>query len=272
MARLGAWFKRLHPVYKGLIGLVAPIGTIIATLLALNVIQPTGEDALAASVDRFAEAETAAVALHVVSEPDGAKATEFDATGEFDYRSGYGRFRYDFSATGGGSELDSVEVRFRRRHAYMRLGGDRRRPWIHADLATAHAQVEDYARAAGLGAPPPGLASLAQLDFNDPSQVLSKLRDASEVRELGGQRIYGVAARRYQAVIEPREHGSPRLTATAWIDGSELIRRLDLTTDDGRAPFRMTMAFTDFGKAVNVRVPPHVHTKELEDVLAQLLE
>lgn len=271
MVRARGWFKRLHPMYKGLIAVIPLICTVVGTLLALNVIQPVGENALAAGADRFVEAETAAIAVTFESTAREARATEFDAEGQIDYRTGYGRFFYYYSATARESPLNRVEVRFRRGHVYMRLGPDPRRPWVHADLAHAHEQIEDYALAAGLDAPGPELASLAQLDFNDPSQVLSQLRRASDVTPLGEDRVLGVVTDKYRAEIKPRGRGSPRLIATAWIDGDDLIRKLVLTTDDEPVPFEMTMVFSDFGKPVAVRVPSQTRVTELEDLLARLL-
>jgi hypothetical protein len=265
VSRTVASFKRLSPTYKAIVALVAPIGTIIATLLALNVIQPFGEDAFAASVDRTTEAATAAINIRYESTPESGAAVEFTAAGEFDYRARRGSLRYDFS----GTDLQGVEVRFADRQVYLKLteAGD----WIHADLDTAREQIADYAEAAGLEEPPAELASIQDLDINDPSQVLAQLRRASAVEELGEETIFGVATTRYRATIEPREQDEQRLTVTAWIDGSSLIRRLELAAGDGPAPFTMTMEFTEFGKPVDVRPPAPENVRELDEVLDELL-
>jgi hypothetical protein len=64
------------------------------------------------------------------------------------------------------------------------------------------------------------------------------------------------------------EHAGP---ATAWIDGSGLIRRLELASEKGAAPFTMTMELTEFGKPVDVEEPAPDKVRELADVLdAQL--
>ncbi len=257
MTRTVAGFKRLSPAYKAIIGLVAPIGTIVATLLALNVISPFGEDALAAGVDRTTEAGTAAITIRFAS-----PAVSFTAAGGFDYRARRGALRYAFE---GADDLRDVEVRFAGRDVYLKLTeeGD----WVHANLDTAREQVADYAEAAGLDSPPAGLASIQELEVNDPSQVLAELRRASTVEELGEETIFGVATTKYRAEIE----GDQPYVATAWIDGSNLIRRLEVVNEQGPAPFTMTMEFADFGEPVDAQRPPAEDVQELEDLLDQLL-
>ncbi len=254
-----ASFKRLHPAYKTVISLVAPIGTVIATLLALNVIQPFGADALAASADRTAEAATAAVNLRYETD-DGVA---FRADGDFDYRADRGSLRYDFSGTEGAGDLRGIEAVFAGREVYLRLAGGQK--WIHADLDAAGEQLADFAEADG-DEPPAALAPIQDLGLNDPSQVLASLRRASEVSEQGEETIFGVATTRYGATIEPQQEGEQRLAVTAWIDGSGLIRRLAL---EGEA-FTMTMEFTEFGKPVDVETPAPGDVRELQEVLQSL--
>jgi hypothetical protein len=257
VSRTLAGFKRLSPAYKAIVGLVAPIGTIIATLLALNVISPFGEDALAAGVDSTTEAGTAAITIRYAS-----PAVAFTAAGGFDYRARRGALRYDFERA---DDLQGVEVRFAGRDVYLKLteNGD----WIHANLDTAREQVADYADAAGLDSPPAGLASIQELDLNDPSQVLAQLRRASTVEELEEETIFGVATKKYRANID----GEQPFVATAWIDGANLIRRLELVAEEGPTPFTMTMEFADFGEPVDAAPPPAEDVQELEDLLDRLL-
>lgn len=54
---------------------------------------------------------------------------------------------------------------------------------------------------------------------------------------------------------------------TAWIDGSDLIRRLALEGDD----YTLTMEFSEFGTPVEARPPVPANLRELEDVLNELL-
>lgn len=261
MSRTVAGFKRLSPAYKAIVALVAPIGTIIATLLALNVIQPFGEDAFAAGVDHTTDAGSAAIALRYESRPETGPPIAFAATGDFDYRTRRGALRYDFDGADG---LRDVEVRFADRDIYMNLPGAG--AWVHADLEVAREQVADYAEAAGRDGPPASLASIQELDFNDPSQVLARLGGASEAEELGEETIFGVATRRYRATIG----GDQPFVATAWIDGASLIRRLEVVAEQGRTPFTMTMDFSDFGKPVDVRPPDPADVQELGDLLERL--
>jgi hypothetical protein len=262
MARTTAAFKRLSPAYKVIVALVAPIGTIIATLLALNVIQPFGEDAFAAGVDRTAEAATAALNLQVTAE-----GIAFDAAGDFDYRARRGQLEYDFSRTPGSEALTGIDTVYSRGQVYMRLGAGER-PWIHADLATAHEDLQKFTEAAGLDAPPPELASLSALDFTDPSRALAALRRATDVEEIGTETIFSVQTRGYRGVVPPGEEGGEPLNATAWIGGDDLIRRLELEGDD----LQVTIDFTEFGKPVDVEVPAAGSVQELGDALDRLLE
>ncbi|HEX5780590.1 MAG TPA: hypothetical protein VFX80_01650 [Solirubrobacteraceae bacterium] len=262
MARTAAAFKRLSPTYKALVALVAPIGTIIATLLALNVIQPFGEDAFAAGVDRTAEAATAAVNVRVTADD-----LAFDAAGDFDYRAGQGSLQYDFSRTPGSESLTGIDTVYSRGQVYMRLGAGAR-PWIHADLATAHEDLANFTEAAGLDAPPPELASLSALDFTDPSRALAELRRAAEVEEIGTETIFSVPTRGYRGVVPPDEEGGRELTATAWIGADDLIRRLELEGDG----LELRIDFTEFGKPVDVEVPATGRVQKLGDVLDRLLE
>jgi hypothetical protein len=264
MSRTVAGFKRLSPAYKAIVGLVAPIGTIVATLLALNVIQPFGEDAFAAGVDRTTEAGTAAIALRYESRPETGAPIAFSASGAFDYRARRGVLRYDFSDSGGAGALRDVEVRFADRDVYLKLPGAG--DWVHADLDVAREQLADYAEATGRDAPPAGLASIQELDFNDPSQVLARLRSASAVEELGEETVFGVTTKKYRAAIK----GDQPFVASAWIDGSDLIRRLELVADKGPTPFTMTMEFSDFGEPVDVRPPAAEDVQELSDLLERL--
>jgi hypothetical protein len=267
VSRTVATFKRLSPAYKAIVALVAPIGTVVGMLLALNVIQPFGEDALAASIDRTTEAATAAINVSYATSPESGQPVRFDAAGAFDYRAGRGQLRYDFSDTAGGDQLRDVEVRFDGRQVYMRLteGGD----WIHADLDTAREEIAEYAEVAGRD-PAPGLASIQDLEINDPSQVLAQLRRASEVEKVGEATIFGVPTTRYRATIAPREEGERRLVANAFIDGSGLIRRLDLESREGPSPFTMKMEFTEFGEPVDIRPPAAENVRELQEILDAL--
>jgi hypothetical protein len=252
-------FKRLSPAYKAIIGLVAPIGTIIGMLLALNVIQPFGSgDAFAAGVEKTS-ATTAAIALSF-----DAGTRSFDAKGDVDYTTGWSQFHYDYA----GGEV--VDVRQHRRDVYVKLPGLGKRSWVHADLDTAHDELAAYAKAAGLDAPPADLESLTDLDFTDPSQALAGLRRATDVKKDGDETIFGIPTHRYDAVVEPRDAKSTRLAVTAWIDDNQLIRRLHLQAPGAAAPFAVTLDFLKFGDELDIRAPRAAQVMELKTLLLNL--
>jgi hypothetical protein len=257
VARVSATFKGLSPAYKAVVALVAPIATIIGTLLALNVITPFGDDALAAGIDRTTGAGSAAI--DVVFESGDLR---FEAAGDFDYRARRGLLHYDYSGNPGSESLTDVEVVYSRGHAYMKLG-EGRRPWIHADLATAEEDLEEYT---GGESAVGGLGSLAAFDFTDPSQALAQLRRATEVEEVGSETIFGVPTSGYRGTVKARERGGEPVTVTAWIGDDDLIRRLELAGGD----LEVTMDFSEFGKPVEVAVPAADQVRELSDVLFQL--
>jgi hypothetical protein len=260
-------FRRLHPVGKVLVGLVAPLGTIVGTLLALNVIHPFGGNALAEAAERTQDAATAAITVRFASEDKAGTRTAFDATGEYDYSAGRGRLRYDFADTPGVKGLKGVEARFHGQQVYLRLGGRKAvRPWVHADLATAQDQLAEFAASEGRSVPSPELASLEELDFNDPSRVLRELKHAGSFEKLGRDRVLGVPTTRYRAEIAQRR------VVTAHIDDDQLVRRLHLVTRDGPAPFTMTMDFRKFGPPVKAETPPPERVRELDELLQALLQ
>jgi hypothetical protein len=254
-----AAFKRLNPAYKVIVGLVAPIGTIVGMLLALNIINPVGDDALAASVEKTS-ATTAAIAMSF----DGA-GRSFDAKGDVDYTTGWTRFHYD--VPGG-----TADVLQHRNDVYLNIHrpelGDK--PWIHADLATAHDDMAAYAKATGAKAPPASIASLTDLDFTDPSQALARLRHATDVKKAGDETIFGIPTHRYHAVVEPRDANGTKLDVTAWIDDNQLIRRLRLKAPSGDAPFTATLDFLKFGEELDIRPPRPAQVIELEKLLFNL--
>ena len=155
-------------------------------------------------------------------------------------------------------------MRFADSDIYMKVPGAG--DWVHADLEVAGEQVADYAEAAGRRGPPPSLASIQELDFNDPSQVLARLGGADGAEELGEETIFGVVTRKYRATIK----GDQPFVATAWIDGSILFRRLQVAAEQGPTPFNMTMDFSEFGKPVDVRPPDPADVQELGDLLERL--
>ena len=264
-------FRRLHPVGKVLVGVIGPVATIITTLLALNVIHPFGEDALASAIKHI-DASTAAIVVKFSPHDAAGKQTAFSATGEFDYSAGRGRLHYEFADAIAADGRRDVEARFRGRQVYLELGSSKvERPWVHADLGVAQKQLENFARAADRDAPLPDLSSLTELNFNDPSQVLRELKRSASFAELGQVRVLGFDTTHYRAEIKPRAKQGQHLTANAYIDGDDLIRRLTIATNDRPEPFELTMDFRKFGTVVNAPTPPPDKVQELDALLGRLL-
>jgi hypothetical protein len=263
-------FRRLPLVAKVVVGFIGPVGTILGTLLALNVIHPFGDDALASAIKHI-DASTAAIVLKFTPRDPAGKQTAFDATGEFDYSAGRGRLHYEFADAIGAGGRHDVEARFHGRQVYLELGSSKaKRPWVHADLAVAHQQLATFAAMAGRDAPLPDLTSLTELNFNDPSQVLRELKRADSFAALGHVRVLGFDTTRYRAVIKPSTRQGQRLTVNAFIDDDNLIRRLTVATEDRPAPFELTMDFRRFGTAVKAATPPADKVQELADLLRRL--
>jgi hypothetical protein len=271
-SHLRAAFTRLNPAGKVAVATIGPVCTVIGTLLALNIIHPAGQDALAAAA-RHTQATTASIVIRFASTGGSGAPVAFDAHGRYDLAGGRAILHYDVdAAAAGGNALNDVEVRIAGHQAYLRLAGPlaTARRWVHADLATARQQIADYAAAAGVTRTPPEFSSLTELDLADPSTVLSELQRAGHVQALGHRLLFGVPVDTYRATLAPR-HREGHLEATASIDDQQLVRRLALRTTDGPAPFRMTLDFTRFGGPVPVPAPPASRTSELRDVLDRLL-
>jgi hypothetical protein len=258
-----ARFAALGPAYKALIGLVAPVATIITTLLALGVIDKSGSDALAAGAGKTSEAGTAHVDLEFTGGAQGAAKRAFEAHGAYDYRARRGQLRYDFSATPGAEQLTDIAVVFAGRQAYVqRAKGD----WVHVDLGTARETLTEAA-AANPGIRSQGdVAALGDLDLNDPSQVLSYLRKHSGAKQIGEENVFGTATKVYRGTVDA--DGGP-VAVTAWVGDDDLIRRLTVEGEPGDAPFALTMELSRFGEPVRVRVPARGDVTELADLLAR---
>jgi hypothetical protein len=258
-----ARFAALGPAYKALIALVAPVATIITTLLALGVIDKSDGDALAAGAGKTSEAGTAYVDLQFTGGAEGDVQRAFEAHGQYDYRARRGQLVYDFSATPGAEQLTDVPVIYAGRHAYVQVGNGR---WVHVNLATARDEVSDAAAADPSRAAQADIDALGDLDFNDPSQVLSYLREHSGAKQIGEENVFGTATKMYRGTV--RADGGP-LVITAWVGDDDLIRRLTVERERGKAPFALTMELSRFGEPVRARVPARSDVTELADWLAR---
>jgi len=261
-----AFVKRLSPAAKGALALVAPVATILTTLLALGVITPFGtEDALASGARNTQDAATSRLSLTYSSRSEGGTPTEFSAAGVFDYRQNRGALTYDFSGTPAYDALTGVEMRFLDRLVFMHfpaevLDGPRR--WIRVDLDKAEETLAVADEAAGGSGS--DLGFLSELELNDPSAILAVLERGRDVKELGEEELFNVPVRVYRATVDA---GGRELTATAWIDDDELIRRLRLTSDEGPEPFELVMDLSDFGTEAGAEAPPSEQVIDLETLV-----
>lgn len=127
--------------------------------------------------------------------------------------------------------------------------------------------------------------SLMGGNMSDPAQMLDQLRAvSSEVEDLGSEEIDGVDTTHYRATIDydryvklvkPAERarartsienlkamlGSDEEEVEVWVDSDHLVRRIAETfdysvPDGGDVAMSMQIGFTDFGKEVDVEIPP----------------
>jgi hypothetical protein len=138
--------------------------------------------------------------------------------------------------------------------------------WVHVNLATARDEVSDAAAADPSRAAQADIDALGDLDFNDPSQVLSYLREHSGAKQIGEENVFGTATKMYRGTV--RADGGP-LVITAWVGDDDLIRRLTVERERGKAPFALTMELSRFGEPVRARVPARSDVTELADWLAR---
>lgn len=253
MSALRTGFAQLRLPWRKAVAAIAPLTAIIGTLLALGLIHPFGGDALAAGASRTSDAGTAHMNLSY-----NGRGQTFDAAGDFDFRAHRGLLRYDYSATPGAEAYDDVPIVFWGRHAYERLG----RTWVRFDPDTAQKMLSDAAAAQGKPAPSGAVAALGELGLNDPSQVLSQLKQAHGAKKVGEGQEFGVATTGYRATIPV---GKEEVVVTAWVGDDKYIHRLDVAGRD----YTMTTRLSRFGNPVTIERPPADQVRELSDLLAR---
>jgi hypothetical protein len=152
-----------------------------------------------------------------------------------------------------------------------------RAEWLKIDAAK-------LSEAAGLD-----LAVLAQ-SAQDPSQSMQVLEAVSgDVRKLGGEQVRGVDTTHYRATVDLRKYPSVvpeasraaaeatvdktiQLTGTrmipveVWIDGDNLVRRLEQKLAAQGMPITQRIELYDFGTNVDVEPPPARKVKDLTDI------
>lgn len=272
-ARPPGWFKRLHPAARAAVALVAPIATIVTTLLATGIITPAGaNEALAKGVAGSVRAGTSKLVLRVNSQEHG-EVTRFSASGAFDYQSGRGHLLYDIAETADVERAVGLEARFVggvpfiRVPAEISVAADVR--WIEVDPA-AEEILREAAAARLTSVETPEFALLRQVDLGDPSAIFGQLKRAGDVKEVGERVIFGTPTHGYRGTI-PASPGEPRVRATAWIANDDLIRRLQLSGGSDGDRFTATIDFSDYGAPVDVELPDTDEVIKASTVVAQLL-
>ncbi len=136
------------------------------------------------------------------------------------------------------------------------------------------------------------LGQFRQLTQSDPSQMLTYLRATSgKIEKVGSEDIRGVATTHYRAHVDldkvadqappklrktfrtsiqslERGLGSHTLPVDVWIDGDNLVRRLQehlSVAGSGKVDF--SVDFYDFGTSVSITPPPASETLDLGKVL-----
>lgn len=245
--------------------MLAPVVTIVSTLLALGIITPFGKgDALADSRARTLEAGTSKLRIDVQTGRE--RPLRYVATGAFDYREDRGTVRYNLTRIPGLDAAAAAEARFFQNVAFLRVPDPSRprRPWMLIDLEEDPALIARAARTGGRRTA--DLGAVPAVRVEDPTRILAELDADGDVDDLGTDRELGVELHKYRGTLGSA-NGRRAVTATAWIDDSDLIRRLELTRDGGSST--TTMSFYDFGAPVDTRPPPDREVVLLADVLRE---
>jgi hypothetical protein len=109
----------------------------------------------------------------------------------------------------------------------------------------------------------PGFVQLTKLAWQDPQQVLARLRSAAVVHEQGRIAGDGWSGRRYafELTADKAVKSATRVTGTVDVDQAGRVRRLEvtdrLTTNAGQdRTLRTVMEFRDYGAHETVLAPP----------------
>lgn len=242
--------------------ILAPVVTIISLLLALGIITPFNRDKAEALADSQASTLAAGTSkLRIDVRSTSGSPLVYTATGAYDYREQRGRFTYNFTRTPGLDHAAAVEARFFQNTLFLDdPRRDRKAPWLLIDLEN------DAKRAAGTRSAQLD-GAVASTSIDDPTAVLAKMAAAGSIRDRGKVRRFGAELHKYSGTL-PAPGGSGRTTATAFIDGDDLIRRLELSREGGKDT--TAMQFYDYGVDVDVEAPPPGTFEVYADLLDRL--
>lgn len=219
-----------------------------ATLVLAGCGGLSASQVLTAAQERTAEFET----LRFVVE-GRSDEYRFAGQGAVDNRARRSQLSVDLSGQGTAELLLDSSV------LYVRVDGLRHAPplptpWISADLETLGAMLGDR------------LDELTGWVEDGPSRMLEKLRAVGAVEELGRERVRGVEATRYRALVRPAGPSEDRaVPVEVWIDDDGLVRRLRAA--DGAHDATVSIELFDFGADVAIEPPAPDQVTALDELL-----
>jgi len=174
--------------------------------------------------------------------------------GDFNNKQHVGSLHVDLSAAGISTSIEAV---LSDTHMYLRS------PLFSALLPAGKSWLKLDLKQAGAAQ---GL-NLSSLLPEDPTQSLAALQGLKAAAKLGTEKVGGVSTTRYRARIDRSKlsaaaAGNPASPGTydAWIGGDGYVYRVrtHLATGSGNAKsvVALTVDLSDFGKTVQVTVPP----------------
>ena len=230
-------------------------------------------DPVAQAATRTASAGSVQLALTGTISAAGQEIP-INGEGVFDLKGKRGHFDLTTSAPGKGEvrieELIDGLVLYMRTDAFGSLPGGKH--WLKLDL-------EELGNKAGVD-----FAQLQQLSNTDPTQFLSYLKKAGDVKKLGTEDIKGTATTHYRATIDleklagaggaagnavrqlEQATGVKTIPTEIWIDDQGRVRRQTLNYDTQRpvaTQVSFTIDFERFGVPVDVQAPDKGDTVDL---------
>jgi hypothetical protein len=230
-------------------------------------------DPVAQAATRTASAGSVQLALTGTISAAGQEIP-INGKGVFDLKGKRGHFNLTTSAPGKGEvrieELIDGLVLYMRTDALGSLPGGKH--WLKLDL-------EELGNKAGVD-----FAQLQQLSNTDPTQFLSYLKKAGNVKKVGTEDINGTATTHYRATIDleklagaggatgnavrqlEQATGVKTIPTEIWIDDQGRVRRQTLNYDTQRpvaTQVRFTIDYERFGVPVDVQAPDKGDTVDL---------
>jgi hypothetical protein len=243
------------------------------------------EDSVKNAVDPVAQAAAKTAAAGTVQVAIAGKVSAagqeipLDGTGVFDLKGKHGRMQMTTTVPGKGEvkieELLDGLVLYMRSDALTK-GLPAGKSWLKLDLKDAGAkQGVDIAQ----------LQSLS--GGGDPTQFLSYLSKAGDVKKVGTEDVNGTSTTHYHAVIDLEKlagsadkaadsvrqleqvSGLKELPTDIWIDSSQRVRRQTVAIETSRPlpiKFSLQIDYKRFGVPVDVSAPPASETVDYADV------